>query len=69
MNEKQMKIFNVTQTTTVTLIHRIKACSSKDAIDRMVYGHSTTGQVFLDIIEDDSEVEYEVEEVPENDNS
>lgn len=61
-----MRIFDVTETKTVTLIHRIQAENKKDAISRMRDKDSTYGQVFLFIVEDDSEVEYEAKEVNED---
>lgn len=58
-----MPIYDVVQTTTVTLIHRIKADNKKDAIARMEHKDSSNGQIFLGIIEDDSESEFDVYEV------
>jgi len=58
-----MPIFDVTEIKTITLTHRIKADNKKDAIARMTHKDSSKGQLFLNIMEDDCEVEYEVEEV------
>ena len=54
--------YQVTETKTITITHIIEAANKKDAIARMQYNDSSKGQIFLDILEDDSDVEYEVEE-------
>jgi hypothetical protein len=58
-----MKIFNVTEFDIKSVTYRIRAENHEDALARIRIKDTSKNQVFLGIVDDDREMEYQVAEV------
>lgn len=63
VNKPELNTYDVKETKTITLVHRIRAKTEHDAISRMEFEDKTKGQIFIDVLEDSSYSAYTVVKV------